>query len=181
MARLETDRSLLQVRIQRRLEVLREWKKSGVPDGQLIPLSLTELREWNDPALGIQRIASPNSFTKSHPQHGAAIVKLAALLGELHEKFRQPVLRRRVHEKTQNRLADRVAELNEDLAAADERLLATVEQWLSEKSAASDAMVRIKSLQRKIDQQTQTLSERDSEIAELRRQLTPNRRLKVVE
>jgi len=181
MPRLETDRSSLKLRIERRVEVLREWKKTGIPDGQLLPLSLTELREWNDPALGIQRISSPNSFTKSHPQHGAAIRKAADLLAELHEKFRQPVPSRRVHQKSKQQLVDRAEELSEDLIAADERLLKTVEQWLSEKSAASDAKGRIESLQRKVDEQKEKLTERESEIAELRRQLALGRRLKVVE
>lgn len=80
------SRPSVKVRIERRLEVLRGWLKNGVPTGHSVPKSLTVARRWENEALGIQPIVSPNEFTTTHPYHGKLVRELSSLLTELSKR-----------------------------------------------------------------------------------------------
>ena len=96
--------------LARRREVLAEWVKRGLsnlPEGTYVPVSLNQLREWEDAGLGISRIGSAASFTMTHRVHGAAVRELDRLLRELADQRaaqRKPKKARRA--KRKRRLAE---------------------------------------------------------------------------
>ena len=72
--------------LERRREVLAEWAEIGVsslPEGTSVPVSLNQVRLWEDARLGISRIGSPSSCTTTHRVHGAVVRDIDRLLGEL--------------------------------------------------------------------------------------------------
>lgn len=52
----------------------------GQPIAVKPPISLNKCREWDDSALGIERIGDPASFTREHQRHGSKIKQIDALL-----------------------------------------------------------------------------------------------------
>ena len=75
--------------LERRRDVLAEWAKVGVsnlPQVMSVPLSLNQVRQWEDVHLGITRIGSASSFTTTHRVHGAVVRDIDRLLRELAEQ-----------------------------------------------------------------------------------------------
>ena len=71
--------------LERRREVLAEWAEIGVsslPEGTSVPVSLNQVRGWEDARLGISRIGSPSSCTTTHRVHGAVVRAIDRLLRE---------------------------------------------------------------------------------------------------
>jgi hypothetical protein len=64
--------------ISRRLAILREWEKDGIPEGQSLPTSLNQVRTWNAPELGILPIGSAGDFTKTNSDHGKSIMRISS-------------------------------------------------------------------------------------------------------
>ena len=72
--------------LERRREVLAEWAEIGVsslPEGTSVPVSLNQVRGWEDARLGISRVGSPSSCTTTHRVHGAVVRDIDRLLREL--------------------------------------------------------------------------------------------------
>lgn len=71
-------------RIDARTQALQRFYIEGVPERARPHLSsLTRLREWNDPELGIHPIGSPNDFTTTHVTWGEKVVTIKALAAGL--------------------------------------------------------------------------------------------------
>ena len=114
--------------LARRREVLAEWVERGLsnlPEGTYVPVSLNQLREWEDAGLGISRIGSAASFTMTHRVHGAAVRELDRLLRELADQraaLRKPKKARRAKRKR------RLAELKSSFTgAANQYVVLSVE------------------------------------------------------
>lgn len=72
--------------LERRREVLAEWVANGmssVPEGTRVPVSINQVRRWEDARLGISSIGSPSSCTTTHPVHGAVVREIDRLVREL--------------------------------------------------------------------------------------------------
>ena len=75
--------------LERRREVLAQWTELGfssLPEGTSVPVSLNQVRQWEDVCLGISRIGSASSFTTTHRVHGAVVRDIDRLLRELAEQ-----------------------------------------------------------------------------------------------
>ena len=131
--------------LARRREVLAEWVERGLsnlPEGTYVPVSLNQLREWEDAGLGISRIGSAASFTMTHRVHGAAVRELDRLLRELADQraaLRKPKKARRA--KRKRRLAELMSSFT---GAANQYLVLSAElqetQWqlrIAEQSVAA--------------------------------------------
>ena len=79
----------VQSQIAVRLTTLQGWTIEGIPPTKELPRSLNQVRCWEDPDLGISKIGSPGSFTTKHPEHGAAVKEIAALLEVLIKRQRE--------------------------------------------------------------------------------------------
>ena len=122
-------REHIQRQLERRREVLAGWAELGdssLPDGTSVPVSLNQVRLWDDPRLGISRIGSPSSFTTTHRVHGAVVRDIDRLLGELAGQRAAPVTRKKtrlakrhcrlaVLESSLSGAANRYAVLSEEL------------------------------------------------------------------
>jgi hypothetical protein len=149
-------------RIDRRVEVLRDWLRNGIPAGKTIPSSLTGARQWEDLDLEIAPIVSPNEFTTTHPVFGSKVRDIAGLLTELKRKFGRPA-------KSSKKSGDGSAQF--DRHEYDRSLNKAASQWhsyrdqlLGEKKRADAAEARCSLL----DEES---AEKDRTIAELRRKL----------
>jgi hypothetical protein len=160
-------------RITRRLDVLREWLRDGIPAGKSLPQSLNAAREWDDPDLGIVRIASPNEFTTTHSTFGSRVRDIASLLTDLRKKFKRP------SKATASKPVGQVAKF--DRRDFDRQIAAVVSQWhterdqhLLEKKRADAAEARSLILLKE-------LAEKETLISDLRRQLAYRNGLRIVE
>jgi hypothetical protein len=117
-------------RIQARIDLLETWLALGIPmvggeDGQeqtaYVPTSLTKARLWDDPDLGILKIADPNSFTTHHPKHGSKVVELENLLQQLKAAQARP-------KRPGKSLKAQLAALRSDHEALDKRHTKVVSQ-----------------------------------------------------
>lgn len=158
-------------RIERRLEVLREWLSAGVPAGKTIPRSLNETRLWYDNELGIDPIKSPNEFTTTHPNHGRLVRDIAGLLTALLERYKRP--KRSKPRPTEVAMFDR--------RAFDNALTAAVSQWHSERDERLNEKKRADSAQLRSVILLDENADKDRLIADLRRQLLSQRGLRAVE
>lgn len=158
-------------RIERRLEVLREWLSTGVPAGKTIPSSLNKARLWHDNELGIEPIKSPNEFTTTHNDHGRLVRDIAGLLTALQERYKRP-----------QRPKPRSAEVATfDRSAFDNALAAAVSQWHGERDERLHEKKRADSAQLRSVMLLDENAEKDRLIADLRRQLLSQRGLRAVE
>ena len=72
--------------LELRREVLAGWAETGfssLPEGTSVPVSLNQVRLWEDARLGISGIGSPSSCTTTHRVHGAVVREIDRLLHEL--------------------------------------------------------------------------------------------------
>ena len=79
-------RARLHQQLERRREVLAEWVEIGVsnlPEGTRVPVSLNQVRLWDEPDLRIFKLGSPSSCTTTHRVHGAVVRDIARSLREL--------------------------------------------------------------------------------------------------
>lgn len=158
-------------RIERRLEILREWLRDGMPVGAAIPRSLTAARLWEDKALGVEPIKSPNEFTTTHHEHGRSVRDIADLLTTLRDRYRKP-----------KRVAPRQAQVAKfDRKAVDGALEAAVSQWHTERDRHLQEKRRAADIQTGNVMLLDENADKDRLIADLRRQLSAQTRLRVVE
>ena len=165
-------RQTVEVRIERRLEVLQGWLREGVPEDKVIPKSLTAVRQWDDPELGIEPIGSPNEFTKTHHIHGLRVQEVAALLTEFkHRSINSP-------KATARRVPKTLPSFNRK--DFDRQIEATVSQWHSEREQRLREQKRAESAEARSVLLIQENAQKDQLIADLRRQLAALKGLRVM-
>src|SRR6185295_3180763 len=52
--------------IETKLQILQRYFSEGVPEGAFVPRNMTEFRLWEDQALGVMKIGSPNTLEQTH-------------------------------------------------------------------------------------------------------------------
>ena len=168
-----SKRQTVQQRIERRLEVLQEWLREGIPPNKVVPKSLKAARVWNDAELGILPIVSPNEFTTTHNLYGKQVRDVAGLLTALKNRFGKP----------KKQLASSVATtmVKFDRKAFDRQLEAAVSQWHSERDQQLHEKKRADAAEMRSIMLLEENKEKDKLIADLRRQLAALKGLKVVE
>ena len=160
-------------RIERRLEVLREWVREGVPAGKTFPASLTGARNWNDPELDIFSVRSPNDFTTTHPLYGSRIRDIAGLLTVLVKRYKHAAT------AATKRSANAAAKF--DRKAFDKQLENVMSQWHTERDQRLHEKRRADAADARSAMLTDENAQKDGIIADLRRQITSSKGLRVVE
>jgi hypothetical protein len=173
LASAGTTHQSVQERIEQRLVVLRNWLKEGIPPGKVVPGSLRAAREWSDPDLGIQKISSPNEFTRTHPQHRKLVADVAGLLTELRKRYSKPTTRSRSQRSAPTEKFDR--------SAFDRLLESAVSQWHSERAQRMQEKDRADAAQSRSLMLLDENAQMEKLIADLRRQLAKRNGLKAVE
>ena len=110
--------------LERRREVLAEWVETGVsslPEGTGVPVSLNQVRRWEDARLGISSIGSPSSCTTTHRVHGAVVRDIDRLLREIADQQAPQVKRKKTRGAKRKR---RLAVLESSFANAANRYAA---------------------------------------------------------
>lgn len=159
-------------RIERRLEVLRDWLKEGVPTGKVVPPSLTVAREWNDPELGIIPISSPNEFTTTVKCPNRKLVAdVKGLLTELRKRYSKPA-RAAARRSAQTEKFDR--------RAYDRLLEEATSQWHSERDQRLQEKKRADSADARSVALLEEIAQKDQLIADLRREIGAQKGLKAV-
>jgi len=159
-------------RLDKRLEVLRTWLQEGVPFGKAIPVDLKAARIWNDEALRIFKISSPNDFTTTHPLNGARVRDIARLLTELTKRFGKPTTRSKPNSSAAVTKFDRSA-LNLQLQSA-------VSQWHSERDQRLSETRRAEASEARNLLLAEEIHEREKLISDLRVQMSERHVLKAV-
>lgn len=172
VAERATSRTTVKQRIERRLEVLREWHREGIPSGKHFPRSLTDARLWEDADLNIMPIASPNEFTTTHHLHGRLIQDVAALLTELKKRFDRP-------SKTRLKKSSAAA-AKYDTKASEQQLEAAVSQWHTERDLRLNEKKRVESAEARSYLLLEENAQKDELIADLNRRLSEHQGLKGV-
>ncbi len=142
----------LEAQIKLRLDILREWVRRGVPNGHLLPRSLTKVRMWKDAQLGLSAIGSSSSFTTTHERYGRYICEIAKSLEALHAGHKK---RSKLSKSKQQR---QLRSQNEDYRAA---LTAAANKYVIQKIALDDAERLVRVLQ-------QSQRELEAEVSELK-------------
>lgn len=171
-AATEPPQRSVKARIERRLVVLRDWLKNGIPPEKTVPRSLTAARHWSDPELGIERICSPNEFTTTHPQHHQLIVDVAALLTKLEKRYSKS------GKATQLRQTAPSGRFDEQ--AFERQLTAVTSQWHSERAQRLQERVQADSAVARSVVLLEENAQMEKLIADLRRQLAAGKGLRAV-
>lgn len=166
-------RQSVEQRIERRLDVLREWLRDGVPAGESVPANLKAARVWENAELGIVPIASPNEFTTTHHLHGNRVRDIAGLLTELRKRFDRPA------GKSSTRSSAAAARF--DRKAFDRQLEAAVSQWHSERDRRLHEKRRADAAEARSVLLLEENARKDALIADLQRRLAGLQGLRVVE
>lgn len=163
----------IEQRIERRLQILREWLREGVPAGKAIPKNLKAARIWEDAELGIFPIGSPNEFTTTHDLFGRQVRDIAELLTSLHKRFGKPV---------GPSAPGPVAPVSKfDRRASERQLQAAVSQWQAERDQRLQEKKRADTAEARSVLLLEENKQKDQLIADLRRQLAAHGGLRVVE
>lgn len=170
VAEQASSRLTVKQRIERRLDVLRQWHREGIPSGKHFPRSLTEARLWEDAELNIEPISSPNEFTTTHPLHGRLIQDVAGLLTELKMRFDRPANSR---SKKSSASATKY-----DIKAFEQQLEAAVSQWHAERDLRLNEKKRVDSAEARSVLLLEENAQKDELIADLHRRLSAYQGLK---
>lgn len=165
-------RRTVKQRLDRRLEVLREWLVKGIPFGKVIPKDLKAARVWDDEDLGVLKISSPNEFTSTHVFHGADVREIAGLLTKLQKKFGKPASRAKP--------ASSATAATFDRQAFDAQLKAAVSQWHSQRDGRLSEERRRQAAEARSMMVNEEIKQKDELIADLRRQLSDQGSLRSV-
>jgi hypothetical protein len=165
-------RQTVEERIERRLDVLREWLRDGIPAGKIVPKSLNAARTWNDPEIGIMPIASPNEFTSTHNLHGNLVRDVAGLLTALKKRLDKPQYTVK---------SPSIASASKfDRKSFDRQLEVAVSQWHAERDQHLQEKRRADAAEARNIVLLDENKRKDEVIADLRRQLAKHARLRVV-
>lgn len=157
-------------RIERRLEILREWLQEGIPVDKSLPKDLTAVRVWEDIELGVARISSPNEFTRTHLIHGARVCAIEALLGALKKHLKEPDGK------------SNATNAHKTLKKVDRsELEREVSLWHSERDQRLQEKKRADSAEARSTMLLLESKEKDELIADLRRQLAAKQGLRGIE
>lgn len=84
-------RSHTQSILERKVEVLREFVREGLPKDYLFPTSINKLRTWSDPSRGVEVIGSPQTTNPRLAPHNIHLVDEAnELIDALKRQKRTP-------------------------------------------------------------------------------------------
>lgn len=62
----EQRKKRVQQVIKAKIKNLQEWLAEGLPKGTFVPKNMKEFRSWEDAALNLEKIGSPNTMDKPH-------------------------------------------------------------------------------------------------------------------
>lgn len=165
--------SIPEQRIQRRIEVFEEWIKANrVPleVAKDLPRSLTQLRTWSVPHLGIVSSTNEHDYIRDHVSWGAKVRRAEELMKEVGALVDAP--------KTPVCATERVVSLRNEKRELKHALQLAVEQWhklaeaLVKARQSSKANADIaKALKEQLDSARADLETRDGQLSELRREL----------
>jgi chromosome segregation ATPase len=125
------------IEVEKKLAVLRRYVLEGITDGVFVPQSVAQFRRWEDDALDLNRIGSPNTLnSRSSPHNQDIIDELSELLTTLKRLQKKPKrVRPTVEESTWKSnyecrelkklnasLASRVHELRDELESQKQRM-----------------------------------------------------------
>jgi len=159
-------------RIDRRLDLLRSWRRDGVPKNKQVPGSLKEARIWQDAELGIVPISSPNEFTTTHHLHGNLVREIASLLTALRRPFTRPKAKGRQKKSGSLEKYDR--------KAFDRELEVVVSQWQTERDQRLRQERRADAAEARSQLLLEEHAKKDALIADLRRQIAARKGLGLV-
>lgn len=179
--------SIVKTRIEARLRILRKWETDGVPPGQFVPRNLTQARKWNAPDLGIQRIISPNEFTKTHPAYGKLVTEINQALINLRLKSERCATPKRIVKPDSGAIATENKKLRGFLEGTRQQLEHATRQWRAVsdevaklKRAANIANAQMTEKSQKIASQREEIAKKNLEISELRRQIASRQELRII-
>lgn len=168
----EGGRSSVASRIEKRVQLLRKWKKEGVPQDRLnaLPASLREAAQWDDQQHEIQPIRSPNDFTTTHPDWGRSVSEIKELLDALNSRRQLP--------KRKKSAGTAAASTRKEVQELKILLSRVTSQWHMARSAATAARDELEyekalsaDLKDEAGRLQAQLDQKDSELAALRRRL----------
>ncbi len=119
MAKINSQRKGVRIRLERKIMVLKEWLADGIPDGQVPPASLRQLAAWTDEALKLETISSPNEMTRTG-RHGGLVRQAEEILLRLRE--RRPLPSRYSKERNLESLRTKLAAEKGTVASLVSRL-----------------------------------------------------------
>jgi len=154
----------LEEQIDLRIELIQK-AIGGELKGEVVPSSLTAIRNWEDSKLGVKKIGSPTSFVKTHKVYGRKIRKIHELVGELYKpKPKQKSLTKR-----------HVSVIKEN--ARLKRLLQTTTnqfvQYSTEKKKLKNEITLSKSLDAGLNEQ---IEEMEQELSDVKAELLRTRK-----
>jgi hypothetical protein len=164
-------------RIERRIELLTQWLRNGIPPGKTVPPSLNKAREWHDETLGILPIGSATDFASTNKIHGQRIKDFDKLRREVLERYAPPPGTK----KSGNRRRSRPPSAKKvDRTISALHITAAVSQWHSERDQRLAEQARAVSAEARSVQLLKENAEKDVLVADLRRQLASHIGLKAV-
>ena len=153
--------------VELRLKVLSEKVKGEHPELEN-PTSLTQVRNWVDDELGIEKIGSPSSFVMTHQEHGRKVTKIAKCLETLKKQKKLP---KKPREQKLTELKAKNKELNESLSSAANKYV----QYSQETKRLKEELLLSKSkaegLTEELDETAEELKVARDEVISLRKKL----------
>lgn len=159
-------------RIARRLDLLRSWRRDGIPQNKQVPKNLKEARIWQDAELGIASISSPNEFTTTHQLHGNDVREIASLLTALRRPTTRPKVKGRPKKSGSQEKFDR--------KAFDRQLERVASQWQTERDQRLRQERRADAAEARSVLLLEENAKKDALIADLRRQIAARKGLGLV-
>lgn len=153
------DRASIADRVKQRLTVIRQWHEDGVPLGVTLPRSLTAVRLWEDEALGIQKISSPNEFTREHAIVGESVREIDSKLAALRIRYQD------TRTTKQSRAVPK--EPKSDAKYYENQLTQAVSQWHSQRAERLTAERRAAAAEARCLLLQKDLDDRERQIAHL--------------
>lgn len=162
----------VQDRVGRRLTVLRDWQKNGIPDEHMgkTPLSLRQAARWSDASLGVYPIPSPNDFSTKHAVWGNAILEIQSLIEKLSFRYK----------KSNSGRTKKASEKNLRDATIHKQLEDAVSRWHSEREEAMRQRERAESAEARAMRISLELRSKEALIAELRKQLVALEAVRII-
>ena len=127
--------------LELRLRVLESWLENAPPDGPQIPTSLNQMRQWDNPDLGIVPIGSSATVTTTHRTHGGLVSRIAKVLAALAaQRSSRPARKKRA-----------AAERKRQLAAQTRMLTAAANQFVVTSARLHEVTLELRLARQQID------------------------------
>lgn len=137
--------------IQDKITVLEKYLSEGIPENAFVPKNKTQFRLWQDSALNLEKIGSPNTLTKPHNK--PLTERIGFLLHELATR------KNRKERKTQI-----VETLRAEVKEKNQLISDLAGQWHATRKQLERTEMNEKRLQSRVE-------DLNTEVADLRRQL----------